>query len=151
NPALTTVSGSVPYTQGDGPDIAKVTVNGATVTGIDSVIHGAHGDLTVSISNGEIHYTYVLTTPVTETPAANNGADTQVADTFKLTLTDVDGSSASGTLTINAVDDVPTASVTEARFPDLALDESYLPTGSAHGDEGGATSVTGHFAPLFDV
>ncbi|MGA0604091.1 Ig-like domain-containing protein [Caulobacter sp. KR2-114] len=109
NPGSSSVTaGTISYTPGDGPD--TVTVGGAAVTAVGQVIHGTHGDITItSIAAGAIGYTYTLTNPVTEA-AANNGADTVPAgDSFAVTVTDQDGSTASGTLKVDIVDDTPTA------------------------------------------
>ena len=47
--------------------------------------------------------------PFDTTPDADNGANTEVAESFTYVVTDANGNSATGTITVNIVDDVPTA------------------------------------------
>ena len=54
-------------------------------------------------------YTYTLTSPFDTTPDADNGANTEVAESFSYVVTDANGNTATGTITVNIVDDVPTA------------------------------------------
>ena len=54
-------------------------------------------------------YSYTLTRALTE-PDANNGANTgDNVETFTYQATDANGNTATGTITVNIVDDVPTA------------------------------------------
>ena len=67
---------------------------------------GTYGALTLN-ANGS--YSYTLTTPVDGT-AANNGANTELGrDMFTYTATDANGNMIGGTITIDIIDDVPTA------------------------------------------
>ena len=54
-------------------------------------------------------YVYTLTSPFDTTPDADNGANTEVAESFTYVVTDANGNTATGTITVNIVDDVPTA------------------------------------------
>ncbi|WP_189546520.1 hypothetical protein, partial [Mesorhizobium sp. M2E.F.Ca.ET.209.01.1.1] len=57
---------------------------------------------------GTIHYTYTLTADYLAA-AGDNGPNVEANPSFAVTVTDLDGQPASGTLTINVIDDVPTA------------------------------------------
>ena len=59
--------------------------------------------------NADGSYVYTLTKPFDTSPDANNGANTEVAESFTYRVTDADGNTATGTITVNIVDDVPTA------------------------------------------
>ena len=54
-------------------------------------------------------YVYTLTQPFDTSPDADNGANTEVAESFTYVVTDANGNTATGTITVNIVDDVPTA------------------------------------------
>ena len=96
-----TTAGTITFTPGDGP--ATVTIGGIVVTGTaGQTISGSFGTLVIDSydANGSIGYHYTLTT--------NTSGDT-TSDNFAVVVTDQDGDSSSGTLTIAIVDDVPTA------------------------------------------
>lgn len=87
----------------DSPDgVGSVTINGVLVTGaIGQEIEGEFGTLTITGFDGDnILYSYVLNDNT-------SGDDTQ--DDFEVVLTDTDGDVAVATLTIDIIDDVPTA------------------------------------------
>ena len=72
-------------------------------------VTGTHGLFQLN-ANGT--YTYTLTSPVTELPAANNGTDTvNGVESFIYTAHDANNNTVTGTITINVTDDVPTARV----------------------------------------
>src|SRR4029078_3690632 len=85
-------------------------------------------------SNGS--FTYTLTSPV-DGPTSDNGANEfNNVETFTYTATDVDGNTVVGTITIDVIDDIPTArndvdSVTEDG-PTLA--DGNVLTGSGGSD-----------------
>src|SRR5262249_19509571 len=84
--------------QADGP--ATVTINGQAIAA-GSTIMTADGSLHIdSINNGVIKYTYTLT---------DNTSGDHTSDNFSVVVTDKDGDKATGTLTIDIVDDKPTA------------------------------------------
>ncbi|MGX7926335.1 Ig-like domain-containing protein [Tsuneonella sp. HG094] len=92
-------SGSFTFTAPDGPAI--VTIDGTQITAVGQTISGAFGTLTItSIAAGAIGYSYELTT--------NTSGDTTFDD-FAVVVRDQDNDSTAGTLTINIVDDLPTA------------------------------------------
>jgi T1SS-143 domain-containing protein len=87
----------------DSPDgVGTVTINGVLVTGaIGQVINGEFGTLTITGFNGSnILYSYTLT---------DNTSGDNTHDDFTVVLTDPDGDTATATLTIDIIDDVPTA------------------------------------------
>ncbi len=82
------------------------TLTYALVSGGNAATAGTFGTIQV---NADGSYVYTLTSPVTE-PTANNGADTvNAAESFTYRVTDAHGNTATGTININIVDDVPTA------------------------------------------
>jgi len=87
----------------DSPDgVASVTINGVLVTGVvGQVIPGEFGNLTITGFSGQnILYSYTLT---------DNTSGDDTHDDFSVVLTDEDGDTATATLTIDIIDDVPTA------------------------------------------
>ncbi|WP_210245393.1 Ig-like domain-containing protein, partial [Mesorhizobium sp. B2-4-15] len=94
-----TTTGSITYTAPDGP--ATVTIGGLAVSAVGQTFAGSFGTLTItSIAAGSVGYSYTLTT--------NTSGDT-THDDFAVSVTDADGDHNDKTLTINIVDDVPTA------------------------------------------
>ncbi|WP_340589135.1 beta strand repeat-containing protein, partial [Erythrobacter alti] len=92
-------SGSFTFTAPDGPAI--VTINGIVITTVGQTVNGVFGTLTIdSVANGEIGYTYELTT--------NTNGDT-TADAFSVVVTDQDGDFSTDILEIAIIDDVPAA------------------------------------------
>lgn len=85
---------------GDAGNQSAVTI---TAGSVGTVIHGQYGDLTITSVNfatGEIGYSYVL---------KDNTSGDNTADHFNVVVTDSDGDTATATLTVHIVDDVPTA------------------------------------------
>ena len=70
---------------------------------------GDRGDLRHDPGQANGSYVYTLTTPFDTSPDADNGANTEVAESFTYVVTDANGNTATGTITVNIVDDVPTA------------------------------------------
>jgi hypothetical protein len=94
-----TNSGTIVYTAEDG--LQSITVNGTAITGVGQVIHGQFGTMTItSIADGAIGYSYTL---------LDNTSGDNTADNFSVVVTDSDGDTATGTLTVHIADDVPTA------------------------------------------
>jgi VCBS repeat-containing protein len=113
-----TVTGVLSYTPGDGPD--SVTIGGVNAT-VGAVVHGAHGDLTVTAvdaANHTVSYSYTLSSPLSVSGAGTNNEG--AGDTFAVVVTDLDGSQATSAVTVDVLDDVPTA----------ALDTNAVPAGS---------------------
>ncbi len=107
----TTVEGTFTLSDADGlEDIASVTINGQAIAIgdlIGSTISGTAGTFTVTgynSSTGVATYSYTLTSATTDV------ADAVESDVFTLSTTDADGvNSPEATVTIEIVDDVPTA------------------------------------------
>ena len=95
-----TTAGTIIIDSPDGVD--SVTINGVLVTGvIGQVIPGEFGNLTITGFNGQnILYSYTL---------LDNTSGDDTHDDFSVTITDDDGDQATATLTIDIIDDVPTA------------------------------------------
>ena len=76
------------------------------MTGGNAATAGTFGTIQV---NTDGSYVYTLTKPFDTSPDADNGANTEVAESFTYVVTDANGNTATGTITVNIVDDVPTA------------------------------------------
>ncbi|WP_136616619.1 MULTISPECIES: beta strand repeat-containing protein [Mesorhizobium] len=103
--------GTINITAPDG--IGSIIINGVAVTAVGQEIPGQFGFLTIvsyNPSTGAIEYNYTVTESVTH-PEHTDGFDPNdtVPDNFSITVTDVDGDSASTTFAVAIVDDVPTA------------------------------------------
>lgn len=114
---------------GTGNDsIGSLVINGVSVTA-GGTVTGASGTLTVTLNAGEYSYTYTLT---------DNTSGDATTDSFTVVLTDSDGDTATDTLVIDIIDDVPTA----IEDSDSVAAGSYGPvtgnviTDAAAGDEG---------------
>ena len=112
--AVGTVTGSLP---GSAAETATNQLNGsggtapltyALVSGGNAATAGTFGTIQV---NADGSYVYTLTSPFDTSPDADNGANTEVAESFQYRVTDDAGNSITGTITVNIVDDVPTAQV----------------------------------------
>ena len=113
----------------------KLYHNGVEVTAdaAVSVPGGAHGTLTVTgmDADGTVHYTYTLTTPVDATGNASNrpgegdaGRGEAVhADAFDVSITTT-GGTATGQITVDALDDAPVLTVQGDRGEHAADSES---------------------------
>lgn len=116
--APTTASGSLSINAPDG--VASIVIGGVVVfekgalTG--NTVSTDEGTLTVTgfdTVTGELTFTYKLNDNTTEHDAA--GID-NVSHDLAVTVTDVDGSTAESTITVNVVDDVPTLTVAGDSF-----------------------------------
>ncbi|MBI6618415.1 retention module-containing protein [Pseudomonas corrugata] len=98
------------------PDATRETASGSlldSVTGAVGAVTfalvgnatGAHGQL---LLNPDGSYTYTLTSPVTTTPAANDGPN-ELSESFTYQATDSLGNTVTSTIVITIVDDVPKA------------------------------------------
>ena len=81
------------------------------MSGGNAATAGTFGTIQV---NADGSYVYTLTKPFDTSPDANNGANTEVAESFNYRVTDANGNTATGTITVNIVDDVPTVIFPEA-------------------------------------
>lgn len=119
----TMASGSLHINAPDGVAtiaIGEVTVfkNGA-LTG--NTVSTDEGTLTVTgfdAATGELTFTYTLNDNTLG--HGLDGMDTHVSHDFAVTVTDVDGSTASSTITVNIVDDEPTAKNDSVLFEEAA-------------------------------
>jgi VCBS repeat-containing protein len=93
-----TTTGSFTLTTGN-DSVASLVIDGVDVTA-GGTVTTPRGVLTVTVSGGVYSYNYTLTTNT-------SGDDT--FDSFTAVVTDSDGDTATDTLVINIVDDVPTA------------------------------------------
>ncbi|TPM92570.1 VCBS domain-containing protein, partial [Mesorhizobium sp. B2-1-3A] len=122
-PTTIDVDGTFKVSDPDGlSDVASVTVKGTTILianlGNNNVINGDHGTLTITSYNaatGVATYVYHLTSPTTDVP---NVTET---DVFGLTVTDKTGANAPAAITIEIVDDVPTANADFGNVTEGAL------------------------------
>ena len=95
-----TTTGSIVYDAADGLD--SITINGTAITAVGQVITTPLGQLTItSLNPGSVGYSYTL--------ADNTDAGANLTDLFTVVITDRDGDTATATLTIDIIDDVPTA------------------------------------------
>ena len=105
-----TATGTLSITDADGATVTGVAAGtgGSDVSGhVGTLVQGTYGVLEIDSAG---HYTYTLTKPVTESPAADNSTDTvNGADVFTYTVTDALGNTSTSTVSINIKDDVPTA------------------------------------------
>ena len=112
-------------------DIKSVTImtpdNHSTTIPIENLVGtvisgGTIGNLTITSydhTTGIAHYTYELTSPTTDVPGVTE------TDFFTLTTTDVAGAtSAPATITIEIIDDVPTATVNFTQGGSVLSDET---------------------------
>ncbi|MDF0543046.1 DUF5801 repeats-in-toxin domain-containing protein [Sphingobium sp. H39-3-25] len=99
---------------GSDPDLKTETATG-TVMVVDAVGYmlvgsatGTHGVLSLDSATGA--YVYTLTSPFDSSPDANDGAQVEAAaDVFTYQAVDAIGNTVLGTITIDILDDVPTA------------------------------------------
>ena len=111
----------------------------ALVSGGNAATAGTFGTIQVN-TNGS--YVYTLTSPFDTTPDANNGTNTvNVAESFTYRVTDADGNTATGTININIVDDVPTATVDIGNVNEGAL-LTVAASGVLSNDVAGADGFT---------
>lgn len=122
--APTTASGSLHINAPDGVAtiaIGEVTVfENGTLTS-SNTISTDEGTLTVTgfdAATGELTFIYTLNDNTLE--HGLDGMDTHVSHDFAVTVTDVDGSTASSTITVNIVDDEPTAKNDSVVFEEAA-------------------------------
>lgn len=109
--AAGSVTGSTP---GEPTETAtgQLNVVGAVSYTLTSSATGSHGQI---LLNSDGSYTYTLTSPV-DGPTANDGPQTfGGAEVFTYQAVDGSGNIANGTITIDVVDDVPTAADDTAR------------------------------------
>jgi VCBS repeat-containing protein len=95
--------GQIVFTPGDG--LQSITLDGVSITAgsVGTTIQGQFGVLTITsvdLAHGTVGYDYVL---------SDNTSGDNTADHFAVIVTDTSGDTATATLTIDIIDDVPTA------------------------------------------
>jgi VCBS repeat-containing protein len=132
-----TTTGSIVFDAPDG--LGSITLNGVAITAVGQTFVTPLGTLTInSIAAGNIGYSYTLTDNTTA-PSSN--------DVFAVVVTDSDGDTASANLTINIVDDVPTA----RNDTDSVAAGSYAPqTGNVVSGAGTTSGSAGADTPGAD-
>ena len=108
------------------------------MSGGNAATAGTFGTIQV---NADGSYIYTLTTPFDTSPDANNGANTEAAESFTYTVTDANGNTATGTITVNIVDDVPTATLDSGNVNEGAL-LTVAASGVLSNDVAGADGAT---------
>ena len=96
-----TNTGTIVFSTPDG--FGSVSINGTVVTGNGQTIAGQFGTITITAYNpgaGTIGYSYTL---------SDNTSGDATQDVFAVVATDQDGDTATGSLTVHIIDDVPTA------------------------------------------
>ena len=99
-----TNTGTIVFTAPGG--LQSVTVDGVAITAVGQTIAGQFGTMTITsinLATGQIGYSYTL---------ADNTSGDNTQDLFSVVVTDKGGSTATGSLTVHIVDDVPTARTT---------------------------------------
>ncbi|MGE3228032.1 MAG: DUF5801 repeats-in-toxin domain-containing protein [Hyphomicrobium sp.] len=128
-------------------------VNNVSVGGSPVIVNGVFGPALVLTplgntlvltdydeATGEITYTYTLAGA--ENHPTGNG-ENALFETFSVTLTDVDGSSASAVLSVGIVDDVPSITAMPVTADSLQVDETTLGSDDTASFAGSFTAVTG--------
>ena len=97
-----TAAGTININTGS-DSVAKLVIDNVDVTN-GGTVSGASGTLTVTHNaDGSYGYSYTLTSPTTDVPNQDE------VESFLVTVTDSDGDTASKTVGVTIVDDVPTA------------------------------------------
>ncbi len=104
-----TDTGSFTFTPGNGP--TDVTINGTSIFDangdiITTPFEGSEGSLTITSydeSTGEVTYSY------TQKDAGTHPENDVLQDKFEIEVTDQDGDSITGSITVDIIDDVPVA------------------------------------------
>ena len=146
--AVGTVTGSLPGSAAETDATNQLNGSGGTapltyalVSGGNAATAGTFGTIQV---NADGSYVYTLTKPFDTSPDADNGANTEVAESFQYRVTDANGNSATGTITVNIVDDVPTAHAdTNSVVEGAIVTGNVLTDGTADvfGADGATTTV----------
>ncbi|WP_296740517.1 type I secretion C-terminal target domain-containing protein, partial [Mesorhizobium sp.] len=128
-------SGTISFTSQDG--VGSVTLGGNPISSNAAsptvFTAGPASDGQVSAyytydsatGTGTIHYTYTLTTDYLD-PTHTSGANVEATPSFAVVVTDLDGQTASGNLSINVIDDVPQIlSVQSAVMPNVSNTDAH--------------------------
>jgi VCBS repeat-containing protein len=94
-----TTTGSIVFDSPDG--VTSITLNGVAITAVGQTITGSFGTLTItSIAPGNYGFSYTLT---------NSTLGDNTSDNFTVVVVDPQGDTASATLVVSIIDDIPTA------------------------------------------
>ncbi|WP_306257418.1 Ig-like domain-containing protein [Pararhizobium sp. IMCC21322] len=142
--AASSVTGSIPTDTTETDATNQLNASGgfpaityALQTGDNAVTAGTYGSIQIA-TNGS--YVYTLTAPVTST-SGDDGNNTEVAESFTYVATDANGNTSTGTITVNIVDDVPTATADTGAVNEGALLTVLVGDGVLTNDEGGADGL----------
>ena len=145
--AAGTVTGSLPGSAAETDASNQLNGSGGFGTLTYALVSGGNAATAGTFGTIQVHadgsYVYTLTSPVTE-PTANNGTDTvNAAESFTYRVTDGLGNTATGTININIVDDVPSnisplpATLTNGSGSATAPLDSDTNTDNNYGADGG--------------
>ncbi|MER8810581.1 beta strand repeat-containing protein, partial [Mesorhizobium australicum] len=146
--AAGTVTGSLPNTTAETDTSNQLNGSGGVgtlhyqlVSGGNAATAGTYGTIQV---NDDGSYVYTLTKPFDTSPDANNGNNTETAESFTYKVTDANGNTSTGTITVNIVDDVPTLGTVQSQ--QASTDTSQAPAvGTLHfvaGADGAGATMT---------
>src|SRR4051812_10783211 len=99
--ASETNTGTIVFTAQGGLD--SITIDGVAITQVGQTIQGQYGVMTITgidLNSGQITYSYTL---------SDNTSGDNTQDLFTIVVTDDTGDTATGTLAVDIIDDVPTA------------------------------------------
>jgi VCBS repeat-containing protein len=145
--AASTYTGSIPGDTGETDAVNQLNASGGVGPYTYALVGSATGTYGTIQINSDGSYIYTLTKPYDTTPDADNGMHTEEnKENFTYKVTDANGNTATGTITVDIVDDIPTAgdqSVTVG--PSTSLGTNLLiildTTGSMD-DPSGVTGMT---------
>ncbi|PAU53757.1 hypothetical protein BZL42_22065 [Pseudomonas indica] len=110
--AAGTVTGSLPGHTGETDASNQLNATGGVGTLTYSLVGSATGSYGTIQINSDGSYVYTLAKPYDTSPDANNGANVELGkDSFTYQVTDANGNTATGTILVDIVDDVPVAFV----------------------------------------
>ncbi|HON58059.1 MAG TPA: VCBS domain-containing protein [Smithella sp.] len=108
--AASTYTGSIPRDAGETDAVNQLTAAGGTGPYTYELVGSPTGSYGTIQINADGSYIYTLTKPYDTTPEADNGMHTEEnKESFTYKVTDANGNTAQGTITVNIVDDIPTA------------------------------------------
>jgi len=125
-----TNTGTIVFTAQDG--LQSITVDGVAITTVGQQVQGQYGVMTITgidLANGQITYSYTL---------SDNTSGDATKDVFTVVVTDHDGDTATASLTVNIIDDVPTA-----RSDTDSLDSNNTATGNVMTGAGTTSGAAG--------
>ncbi len=108
--AASTYTGSIPDDAGETDAVNQLNAGGGVGPYTYSLVGSATGDYGTIQINPDGSYVYTLTKPYDTTPDADNGMNTEDnRENFTYKVTDANGNTATGTITVDIVDDIPSA------------------------------------------